>query len=122
MTADSVNLVDEDDAGRVLLTLFEKVTNTARTDADKHLDKIRTRDREERDVRLAGDRFRKQRLTGSRWAHHQNALRDLSAKFLKFLRVFKKFDYFLQLFLRLIDSGNVLESNPFLLIVQKLCF
>ena len=40
MTADSVDLVDEDDAGRVLLALLEHVTDTAGADTDEHLDEI----------------------------------------------------------------------------------
>ena len=99
MTADSVDLVDKDDARGVLFALLEKITNTARTDADEHLDKIRTRDREERNIRFTGNSFCKQCLARSRRAHHQNALRDLAAELLKLLRVFEKFDYFLQLFL-----------------------
>ena len=41
MTADGVDLVDEDDAGRVLLGLLEHVADAARADADEHLDEIR---------------------------------------------------------------------------------
>src|SRR6201993_2322284 len=42
-----VDLVDEDDAGRVLLALFEHVADARGADADEHLDEIRARDREE---------------------------------------------------------------------------
>ena len=91
------------------------------TDADEHLDKIRTRDREERHVRLTGDGLCKQSLTGSRRAHHQNALGDLAAELLKLLRVFKKFDDLLQLFLGFVNTGDVLERHAFLLVVEQLC-
>ena len=43
MASDRVDLVDEDDAGRVLLGLLEHVAHPARADADEHLDEIRTR-------------------------------------------------------------------------------
>ena len=46
MTPDSVNFIDEDDARRVLLGILEHVADASRTDADEHLDKIRTRDAE----------------------------------------------------------------------------
>ena len=56
MAADGVDLVDEDDAGRVLLALHEEVAHARGADADEHLDEVRARDREERHAGLAGDR------------------------------------------------------------------
>jgi hypothetical protein len=38
----SVNFVDENDARRVLLPLFEEVADAARADTDKHLNEVRT--------------------------------------------------------------------------------
>ena len=76
MTADGVDLVDEDDAGRVLLALFEQVADARRADADEHLDEVRAADREERHVGFAGDGAREQRLAGARRAHQQHALRE----------------------------------------------
>src|SRR3546814_10832848 len=66
MAADRVDLVDEDDAGGVLLALLEHVAHPAGADADEHLDEIRAGDGEERHVRLAGDGPRQQRLAGAR--------------------------------------------------------
>jgi hypothetical protein len=40
MSPDSVDLVDEDDAGGVLLALLEEVAHTAGADADEHLDEV----------------------------------------------------------------------------------
>ena len=37
LTADGVDLVDEDDARRILLRLFEQIANTRGADADEHL-------------------------------------------------------------------------------------
>ena len=121
MTADGVDLVDKNDTRGVFLALLEKVANAAGADADEHLDKIGTRNREKRNVRFARDGLGQQGLTRSRRAHHQNALRDLAAELLKFLRVFQKFDDLLQLFLGFIDTGNVLECDAFLLVVEKFC-
>src|SRR3954452_24245210 len=53
MAPDSVDLVHEDDAGGILLCLFEEVADAAGADADEHLDEVRPRDREERDAGLA---------------------------------------------------------------------
>ena len=66
MAADRVDLVDEDDAGRVLLALLEQVADARRADADEHLDEVRAADREERHVGFAGDGAREQRLAGAR--------------------------------------------------------
>ena len=44
VTTDGVDLVDEDDAGRVLLALLEEVANAAGADADEHLDEVGARD------------------------------------------------------------------------------
>src|SRR5205085_8097704 len=43
MAADRVNLVDEDDAGRVLLALLEQVAHARSANADEHLYKVGTR-------------------------------------------------------------------------------
>ena len=66
MAADGVDLVDEDDAGGVLLALLEEVADARGADADEHLDEVRAADREEGDVGLAGDGAGEQRLAGSR--------------------------------------------------------
>src|SRR6202043_2348092 len=63
VTADGVNLVDEDDAGCVLLALFEQIAYPAGADADEHLDEVRSADREERHIRFARYRASQQRLS-----------------------------------------------------------
>src|SRR6185312_7303622 len=65
MAADGVDLVHEDDAGRVLLRLLEEVADTAGADADEHLDEVRAGDREERHPGLAGDGAGEQGLAGA---------------------------------------------------------
>ena len=51
VAADGVDLVDEDDGGRVLLGLLEQVAHAGGTDADEHLDEVGAGDRVERDAR-----------------------------------------------------------------------
>ncbi len=63
---DRVDLVDEDDAGRVLLALLEEVADAACADADEHLDEVRAGDAEERNARFTRDRTREEGLTGAR--------------------------------------------------------
>src|SRR5271167_2755912 len=109
MPADCVNFVNEDDARRVLLALLEEIADAARADADEHLDEVRTRDREEGNVGFAGNRARQQSLARARRPDEQHALRNASAEFLEFLRIFQEVYDFVELFLGFVDSGNVLE-------------
>src|SRR6266513_4827644 len=80
MAADRVDFVDEDDAGRILLGLFEHVADAAGADADEHLDEVRSRDREEGHVGFTGDRARDQRLAGAGRADQQHAARNPTAQ------------------------------------------
>ena len=77
--ADRVELVDEDDRRRGLLRLLEQVAHARCADADDRLDELRRRHREERDVGLARDRPREQRLAGAGRAGQQHAVRDPAA-------------------------------------------
>ena len=111
MPADRVDFVDEDDAGRVLLALLEHIAHPAGTDADKHLDKVGSGNREKRHVRLAGDRPGQQRLAGSGRSDQQHALRDLAAEPLELLRVLKVFDDLFQFLLGFVDAGYVFKGD-----------
>ena len=86
VAADRVDLVDEDDAGRVLLALHEEVAHARRADAHEHLDEVGARDREERHARFAGDGAREERLAGAGRTDQQHALRDAAAEPRELLR------------------------------------
>ncbi len=55
LAADRVDLIDEHDAGRMLLGLVEHVAHARRAHADEHLDEVRAGNAEERHLGLAGD-------------------------------------------------------------------
>ena len=120
MAADRVDFVDEDDAGRILLGLVEHVADTRCADADEHLDEVRTGDREERHVGLAGDGARQQRLAGAGRADQQHAARNLAAEPLELLRIAQELDDFLEILLGLVDAGDVLEGDAAMRLGQKL--
>ena len=61
-SAQRVQLVDENDAGRGLARLIEQVAHARGADADEHFDEFRAGDREERHAGLAGHRPRQQVL------------------------------------------------------------
>src|SRR5713226_1985469 len=113
---DRVDLVHEDDAGRVLLALLEQVAHARGADAHEHLHEVRARDREERHVGLAGDRLREQRLAGAGRPDEKDALGDLAAELLELLRVLQEIDDLAQLFLGLVDPRDVLERHLVLLV------
>jgi hypothetical protein len=66
--ADRVDLVDEHERRRFLLGLLEQLAHARGAQADEHLDELRARHEEERDVGLAGDGTREERLAASRRA------------------------------------------------------
>ncbi len=86
MTSDRINLIDEDDAGRVLLALDEQIADARSTHANEHFNEIGTRYREERHARFARNRAREQRFAGSRRADQQDALGNTAAEASEALR------------------------------------
>src|ERR1019366_10752220 len=92
MAAHGVNLVDEDDAGRILLALLEKVADSACAHAAEHLHEIRARDAEEGHVGFACHRPRQQSLAGSRRPNQQHTFGNASAELLELLRLAQELD------------------------------
>ena len=115
MASHRIDFIDEDNAGSVLLALFKQIAHAARADADEHLDTVRTRDREERDIRFARNRARQQSLSGTRRTDQQHALRNAPAQLLEFLRLAQEFDNLLELFLGFLNASHVLERHLALL-------
>src|SRR5690606_14896376 len=111
MAADRVDLVDEDDAGRVLLGLLEHVAHAAGADADEHLDEVGTGNGEERYLGLAGDGTGQQGLAGARRADHQHAARDLAAQALELAGVAQELDQLADLFLGLVAAGDIGQGH-----------
>src|SRR5438552_18515976 len=97
------------------LRLLEELTNAGRTDADEHLDELRTGDIEEGNVRFAGDGSREQRLPGSRRPDEQDALGDPAPEALVLPGAREEVDDLPQLGHRLVDAGDVREVRPHLL-------
>src|SRR5579863_430691 len=115
MASNRIDFIDEDDARGILFALFEQVANPAGAHAHEHFYEIRTRDREKRNVRLAGNRPGQQSLAGSRRSHQQYTLRDSSTQLLELLRLAQKFNNLAEFFLGLIHARHVFEGDLFLL-------
>ncbi len=111
MTADCIDLVDKDDARRVLLRLLEHVADTTGTDTDEHLDEIRTGNGEERHLGFTCNRLGQQRLTSAGRADHQHTTRNATAETLKLARITQELDQLVDFFLRLIAAGDVSKGR-----------
>ena len=118
MAADCVDFVDKHDARSRLLCLGEHVADPARTDADEHLDEVRTRNGEERNPRLTRNRAGEQGLAGSGRPDQQRTLGDLAAEPREFARVLEKFDDLFEFFARFVDPGDVGKGHSALLFGQ----
>ena len=90
--SDSVDLIDEYDAGRLLLGLFEQVPHAGGTHPDEQFDELTARDREEGDSGFAGDGLGEQRLARARRTHQKKTLRNSPAQLLVLLWVFQEID------------------------------
>ena len=111
MATDGVDLVDEDDAWRVLLGLVEHVAYAAGTDTDEHLDEVGTGNGEERHFRLTSHGLGQQRLAGTRRADHQHATRDAATQALELARIAEEFHQFADFLLGLVATGDVGEGG-----------
>ena len=118
LAANGIDLVDEDDAGSVLLGIFEHVAHTRGTHADEHLDEVRTGDGEERHLGLAGDGTGQQGFTGTRGADHQHATGNAAAQLLEAGGIAQEFDHLLHFFLGFIGTGHVGKGDGVVVLVQ----
>jgi hypothetical protein len=87
------------------------MAHAAGADTDEHLDEVRTGDREERHLGLAGDGAREQGLAGARRPHHQHAARNLAAELLEARGVAQEVDQLADVFLGLVATGDVGEGD-----------
>ena len=108
MTADGVDLVDEDDGGGVLLGLVEQVAHTRGAHTDEHLDELGGRHGEEGHAGLAGDGLGQEGLTGSGRAVEEDALGDLGADGAELLRLGEELTDLLDC---LVLAGDVVEGD-----------
>jgi len=117
VAANCVDLIDEDDAGRVFFALDEQIPHPGGADPNKHLDKIGTADGKEGNLGLAGDGLGKQGFTGARRPGKQNTLGDAAAKAGEFLGILQEIDDFGKFFLGLFYPGDVFKGGFNLLFV-----
>ena len=109
--AHGVDLIDEHDAGRVLLRLLEHVAYAGGTHTHKHLNKIRTRDGEERHTRLTGHGPCEQRLTRTGRAHKQRTFGDFTTQAAEFLRISEELNDLFEIIFGLINARHIVKRH-----------
>ena len=109
--ADSIDLIDEDDAGSLLVRFLEEVADLCGTTADEHLDELGAGDLEERDAGLACDSTCEEGLACARRADKQSATGAACTDLVVLLRVLQEVHDLLQGFLCLVLSCDILEGR-----------
>ena len=113
LPADGVDLIDENDAGAVLLGLLEQVADAGRADAHEHFHEIGTGNGEEGHAGLAGDGTSQQGLAAAGRSVQQYALGYAGADGIEFAGILQEADYLLQLLLHLIHPGYIGKGDLF---------
>ena len=106
-SSSSMKMID----GRVLARGVEELADAGRTEAREHLDERGRALRVEARARLVGDRLREQRLAGTGRPVEQEPLRHAGAERRELLRVAEEVDDLLELRLRVLDAGDVVERD-----------
>src|SRR5579863_2377719 len=119
MAADRIDLIDEYDARGMLLRLLEHVAHARSADPDEHLDEVRARDGEERNLGLARNGPRQQGLAGAGRADHEDSLRDLAAKFLELAGIFQEIHDLGYLLLGLVHPCHIGKGDIDLVLTQE---
>lgn len=122
LTADGIDLIDEDDGRSIALGLGKEIANAGGAHAHEHLNEFRTGDAEERDARLPCNRARKERLARSGSADEEHTLGNLCANARVLAGIAEKIDDLDQIFLCLIRARDVDESRLHLLGVGNTSF
>ena len=111
-----IDLIDEDDAGGVLLRLVKHVADTGGADTDEHLHEVRAGDRVERHAGFAGHRLGKQGLAGAGASLEQHALGDSCANARIPRGILQEVDDLLQVLLLLVEARDIRKGDRILVI------
>mmetsp|Transcript_31319 Transcript_31319/g.50291 ORF Transcript_31319/g.50291 Transcript_31319/m.50291 type:complete len:330 (-) Transcript_31319:441-1430(-) len=110
LTADGINLINEDDARSVLLRHVKEITDTRSTNTNKELNEFRTGGRDEGNSSLSSGGTSEQGLTSTRRTLHNDTLRNLCSELSELLRVLEEFHDLLKFLLGLVVTGNLIEG------------
>ena len=116
LTANSVDLVDEDDGRSVLLGLIKQVADTAGAHAHVQLHEVGAGNGEEGYAGLTGNCLCDQGLTGTGRAHQQNALGNTGAQRHILLGLLEEVHNLFQIGLFLVGTCHIPEGDLFLVV------
>ena len=119
MASDRINLINKNDARRLLFPLNEEIADTRGSDPDKHLNKVGAADREERHPGFPGNRPGEQGFSSAGRPDQQDTLGDTPPQTGELFRVFEKGDDFFQLLFGLFHAGNIAERDALLVFRQQ---
>ena len=111
VTSHRIDLIDEDDAGRVRLALLEEVAYPARPHTHEHLHEIGAGHGEEGPAGLPRHGLGQQRLASARRSDQQGPLGKPTAEPGELLGILQELDDFLELDFGLVGAGNVRERD-----------
>ena len=114
--ANGINLINENNTGRILRCILKQVADTGRADTHEHFHEVRTGQGIEGHMGLACHCLCKQGLTGSRRSHKQGSLGKLCAYLGIFAGIVQEVHNLGQGFLGLVLPGHILEGDPGLLL------
>ena len=117
LTAHSIDLINEDDAGHGLLGLIEQVTHAGCTHADVHFHKVRAGNGIERHTSLTSAGTGQQGLTGARRAYQQNAVGNAGTQSVELFGALEELHDLFQLFLFLVLTGNIGKGSRLFVLV-----
>src|SRR5207245_8837300 len=98
---------------------LDKIANTGRSDADKHLHEIRSADTEKRYTGFTGNGLGQQRFSCTGRTDDQDTLGNAAAELLELARILKKLDDLEHFVLGFIDTCNVREHHLLTLLRQQ---
>ena len=110
-SCDSVDLIYEYDAGRILFCFFKHVADAGRADTDKHLHKIGARNAEKGHLCLSCNSSCQKSFTCSGSALEKDTLGDTRADFSVLGGTAEEIDDLLQIRFFLVEAGDLLESH-----------
>ena len=110
-TTNSIDFINKDDTWCLCLCLSKCITNTRSANANEHLDKVRTRHREEWYASLSCHSLCQQCLTSSWRTYQESALWYLTTQFCIFLWLLEEVHNLLHLLLCSCLTGYILEGD-----------
>ena len=111
LAAHGINFINEDDARRAFFGLLKQVAHPTGAHTHKHLDKLRTGDREEGNASFPGHGLGEQGFTRTRRAHQQHALGDFGADGGETIGVFEEVDNLGELELGALNAGHITKGD-----------